>query len=150
MLPAMDETNGAKPKKGNGASAERMRELTARRMELAKTDPSKLGGRPRTRFSKKEAEARALERMLPKALKVLETQLDSVDQRVQQAAAVKVLEYVKGKPVQQIQQQIQQVAEIRYEAAAWDPQAALGGGFPIIEAHVMDEEDLPALPEADD
>lgn len=127
-----------------------MRELAALRKEMAKTDPSKNGGRPRTRYTKKEAEARALERMVPKALKVLETQLDSVDQRVQQSAAVKVLEYTKGKPVQQIQQQVHQIAEIRYEAAAWDPMAALGQGFPVIDsvAIEIDEEDLPALPEA--
>lgn len=126
-----------------------MRALTARRMELAKTDPSKKGGRPRTRFSKKEAEEAALQRMLPKALQVLEMQLESTDLRVQQAAAVKVLEYVKGKPVQQIQQQVAQITEIRYEAAAWDPTASLGNGFPVIDMPlVMDEEDLPALPEA--
>lgn len=138
---------GAKKNK-RGASPERMKELLAIRMEKAKTDPSVLGGRPRTKYSRKEVEARALERMMPKALKVLDQQLESLDERVRQSAAVKVLEYVKGKPVTPIAAQIQNVTKITYEAAAWDPEAALGEGFPIIEAVVMDEADLPALPEA--
>jgi hypothetical protein len=120
----MDETPDAPAApngKRRGADPERMRELTRMRMEMAETDPSKKGGRPRTRFTKAEAEERALEKMLPKALAVLNIQLDSVDERVRQSAAVKVLEYVKGKPVQQIQQQVAQITEIRYETAAWMP-----------------------------
>lgn len=125
-----------------------MAELTRIRMEQAELDPAKKGGRPRTRFSKAEAEERALERMLPKALQVLEQQLDSPDLRVQQAAAVKVIEYVKGKPVQQINANVAQVAEIRYVSAAWDPTAALGGGHPVVEAIEMSEDDLLELPPA--
>jgi hypothetical protein len=60
-----------------------------------------------------------------------------------------VLEYVKGKPVQQIDQRVLAVQEIRYEAAAWNPSTALGDGFPAIDAVVMDESDLPALPDAE-
>ncbi len=99
--------------------------MTRKRMEMAKTDPSKKGGRPRTHFSKEEAEEKAMERMLPKALQVLQVQLDSPDERVSQAAAVKVLEYVKGKPKQTVDSNVKQIAAIRYESAAWSPSGPL-------------------------
>jgi len=131
-----------------GSPPERMKELTRIRLERMKTDPSARGGRPRTKYTRAEAEAAALERMMPKALKVLESQLDSKDLRVQQSAAIKVLEYVKGKPVQQINQQLAQVTEIRYESAAWNPSTVLGGGFP--EVVEIDESDLLELPEPEE
>lgn len=98
-----------------------MRELTKMRMEMAKTDPAKKGGRPRTRYSKKEAEERALANLVPKALKVLELHLDSEDERVQQAAAVRVLEWEKGKPTQRVESTGNQVHTVVYESAAWTP-----------------------------
>lgn len=142
-----DTADGSKPerKKPTGASPEHMREMTRKRMEMAKLDPSKKGGRPRTRFTKKEAEADALQRMMPRALAVLEEQLESTDQRVRQAAAVKVLEWAKGKPVQAIQQQVAQITEIRYESAAWTPDLAIAqnGNSGIAMAPLL-------LPEADE
>lgn len=101
-----------------GASAEWMQEVTRRRMEMAKTDPAKRGGRPKTKLSKREAEELAIEQMLPKALLVLRAQLESKDERVAQTAAVKVLEYVKGKPTQKIESDTK-ITAIRYESAAW-------------------------------
>jgi hypothetical protein len=103
---------------GHGASADWMREVTRRRMEMAKTDPSKKGGRPRTKLSRKEAEMLAIESMEPRALQVLRAQLDSPDERIAQAAAVKVLEWSKGKPTQRIEQK-NEVSVVRYESAAW-------------------------------
>lgn len=126
--------------KRKGQTPEYMRELTRKRMEMAKTDPSKKGGRRRTKFTRAEAEAKALERLMPKALKVLEEQLDSRDERVKQSAAVKVLEYVKGKPTQNINQRTDQVTRIVYESAAWDGT--------VIDHAAIEEADLLALPEA--
>lgn len=113
--------------RGKGASADRMRELTQLRMEKAKTDPKAKGGRPRIRYSKKEAEERALEKMVPKALRVLDVHLESEDERVQQAAAIKVLEYVKGKPTQRIEQTGDNVHTIVYQSAAWQPLPEIEG-----------------------
>ena len=70
----------------HGQSAEWMREITRRRMEMAKTDPSKKGGRPKTRFTKKEVTEQAAAAGAG-CLKVLETQLKSPDERVAQSAA---------------------------------------------------------------
>jgi hypothetical protein len=112
LVPAAD----ALPEPG---SAEWMRHITAQRMEMAKTDPSKKGGRARTRLTKAEAEEMALQRMLPKALKVLEAQLDDEDQRVRQKAAIEVIDRVKGKAAQTIKSEGSQVHTLRYESAAW-------------------------------
>ena len=106
-------------------------------------------GKARTRYTRAEVEEHALAEMLPKALNVLKAQLESPDERVQQSAAVKVLEYVKGKPVQQVQQQIQQVSAIRYESAAWQPghlDTSIGFAGPTMleleEADVEDAEEV--------
>jgi HEAT repeat protein len=103
-------------KKSQGASAERMRELVEIRRKYAREGrPEAMGGRPRTKRSRAEAEEDALQKMVPKALKVLEEQLDDPDERVRQSAAVKVLEWGKGKPSQSVKIDGDQTHTIRYE-----------------------------------
>lgn len=102
-----------------GASPERMREITRIRMEkIARGECSTAN--PRTKFTRAEKEAAALEKLMPKALKVLQEQLDDEDPRVRQSAAIKVMEYVKGKPTQTLKADIdQRVTAIRFETAAF-------------------------------
>jgi hypothetical protein len=98
---------------------ERMLELVKIRQEkMARGEIPRPEGRARTRFTKAEREQHALDKLMPKALKVLEEQLDDKDPRVRQAAAIKVIEYRKGKPTQMIKQDIAQVTAIRFETAA--------------------------------
>lgn len=96
-----------------------MQQLTAYRKEVGKLDPSKRGGRARTKLSRAEVEQRALEKLVPRALKVLESQLDSEDERVRQAAARDVLDRAKGKAAQTVKQEGVQVHKVVYETAAW-------------------------------
>jgi len=112
---------GSQPRgKGKiGASAEYMNAIRMRRDEMAKIDPSKKGGRPRTKFSKAEATEHALERLEPLALKVLERQLKSPDERVRQSAAVKILEWKRGKPGQTLKVDSEAVHTIKYETVAF-------------------------------
>lgn len=63
----------------------------------------------------------ALERLEPVAVKKLEAQLHSEDERVAQSAAKLLLEWKRGKPKQQIEQTTDQVTRIVYESAAWRP-----------------------------
>lgn len=113
---------------------------------LRKLNPEIRMGRPRTKFSREEIEEDAMKRMMPKALQVLEEQLDSHDPRVRQSAAIKVVEYNKGKPTQTVQAEVQNVTSIVYESAAWRPQ---GGGelegvqVPFAELIAGDEEEQP-------
>lgn len=101
-----------------GASRERMLELVEIRKQKAASGEIKLG-RARTRYSNRELTEIHLERLIPKALAVLKEQLNDPDQRVRQAAAVKVLEYRMGKPTQQIKAEVdQRVTAIRFETAA--------------------------------
>lgn len=111
----------AQPLTGRGASAERMREITRARMEAAKLDPAKKGGRPKTKLTRTEATEAALARLEPSAIKVLEEQLASPDERVAANAAKLLLEWKRGKPSQQIKSD--SVTKIVYEAAAWMPDA---------------------------
>lgn len=115
----MTDENGTEKPKRKGASAEHMREITRKRMEMAKTDPSKRGGRPRTRFTKAEATEAALQRLEPVAIKVLEGQLESEDERIKQNAAKLLLEWRRGKPSQSIKQTTDTVTRIVYESAAY-------------------------------
>lgn len=105
-----------------GASAERMREITRQRMEAAKLDPTKRGGRPRTRRTRQEATDEALKRLEPQAIQVLEAQLESVDERIRANAAKLLLEWRRGKPSQTVKQTTDQVTRIVYESAAWIPE----------------------------
>lgn len=57
----------------------------------------------------------------PLAIQVLESQLESLDERVRQTAAKLLLEWRRGKPKQQIAQTTDQITVIRYESAAWTP-----------------------------
>lgn len=106
-----------------GASPERMRELVEIRRKYAREGhPEKMGGRPRTKRTRREAEEDALARMVPRALKVLEEQLDDPDERIRQSAAVKVLEWGKGKPTQSVKIDGDQTHTIRYETVVSLPE----------------------------
>lgn len=109
------------PKKGQrGASKEYLAAIRQRRNEMAKYDPSKIGGRPRkARLSRAQATELALERLEPMALRVLEVQLKSVDERVRQNAAIKILEWKRGKPGQTIKVDQETVHTIKYETVAF-------------------------------
>lgn len=124
-----------------GASSQYLKAVRERKLALHALDPEGGwgGGRRRTKFTKAEAEENALAAMLPRALRVLQEQLDSPDMRVRQTAAIKVLEYNKGKPVQAIQQETQQITRIVYESAAWDPSMEIEG-----EAVEVEPLELPA------
>lgn len=90
-----------------------------------------------------EAEHYSYQRLLPKAFEVLESQLDSDDERVSQKAAIHVIEQVKGKAPQTVKLSGEQVHTVRYESAAWT------WGRDVIEGEVLAEDDEPpALPEA--
>lgn len=97
-------------------SRERMLELVKIRQEKAARGEVKLG-RARKHFSREEKEADAIQKLWPKALKVLREQLEDDDPRVRQTAAIKVLEYVRGKPTQTVKQDLK-VSAIRFETAA--------------------------------
>jgi len=122
----LQKVEGA-PKKGQrGASKEYMNALRKRRNEMAKFDPSKNGGRPkRPKMTRAQATEAALERLEPMALRVLEVQLKSVDERVRQNAAIKILEWKRGKPGQNINVNSDTVHTIRYETIAFGGKAAL-------------------------
>lgn len=101
-------------------SPERMRELMRIRQAKIASGEIEAPRRARTQFTKAEKEAAALDRLMPKALKVLKEQLDDEDPRVRQSAAIKVMEYVKGKPTQTLKADIdQRVTAIRFETAAF-------------------------------
>jgi hypothetical protein len=145
-----------KPKRGNERphleqwrTRERMMELVKIRQEkIARGELGLPEGKARQKFTKAEKEQAALDKLMPKALKVLEEQLDDKDPRVRQAAAIKVIEYRKGKPTQMIKQDISQVTAIRFETAA------VGGmmlpppaDLPLLESGVIDGE---AVEDGDD
>lgn len=113
--------------------------LIERKKEIAKHKPEVLGGRPKTNFTRAQVEEDAMKRLLPRALAVLEEQLEAHDPRVRQAAAIKVVEYNKGKPTQTIQQDLHQVSRIVYESAAWMP------GADVIENAEFEAVALPEL-----
>jgi hypothetical protein len=116
---------------------ERMLELVRIREEK-KLRGEAVVGRPRTKFTKAEKEQAALDKLMPKALKVLEEQLDDKDPRVRQAAAIKVIEYRKGKPTQMVKQEIdQRISAIRFETAAMGIGVLPPPG--VIEAPLLEE-----------
>lgn len=134
-----------------GASPERMRELTEKRMAMAAAgDKDALGGRPKTKFSRAEITERALERLEPLALKVLGDQVKNkdLDPSDRRAAAIKILEYRRGKPTQAIKVDQNQVTTIRFETAAWVPgmtgasSASLAMGNDLLELEPGDVEEI--------
>jgi hypothetical protein len=138
-------------RRNNGASAERMAELTKRRFELAaEGDKDALGGRPKTKFSRAEITERALERLEPQALKVLAEQIKNkdLDPGDRRAAAIKILEYRRGKPSQAIKVDSNQVTTIRFETAAWvqgmddASSASLAMGDQLLELPAADVSEL--------
>lgn len=62
-----------------------------------------------------------LDELEPRAIAVLERQMESEDERVAQRAAQLLLEWKRGKPSQTVKQEGQQIHTIRYESAAWQP-----------------------------
>lgn len=105
---------GAPKKGGKGASPEYMRALTKRRMEMIKRGEIKTGP-ARKKFSRSEVEQNAMALLVPKAIRVLKAQLNSEDEAVAQRAAVKVLEWERGKPAQTIRTDGESIHTIRYE-----------------------------------
>lgn len=77
------------------------------------------GGQPR-KVTVREARENALAELEPKAIQVLRSQLDHEDPKIQQSAAIKVIEYARGKPTQQIKQETT-ITAIEYQSAAWRP-----------------------------
>lgn len=136
------------PNGRRGADPAYLTELSHWKQQLQKIPEFKAmrGGRIHTKVTRAEAEEAALQRMMPKALKVLDEQLDDPDQRVRQSAALKVLEYVKGKPTQRVEQQVDQVQRIVYESAAYRPPSPRD----VIEARVATEPLLLELPADED
>ena len=112
------------PSKVKGGSRERMLELVEiRKAKAAAGDTDAMGGRPKTKFTRAEITARTLERLEPKALKVLREQIENedLDPSDRRAAAIKILEYQRGKPTQAIKMDQTGVTTIRFETAAWIP-----------------------------
>jgi hypothetical protein len=99
-----------------------MERMTARRRELAATDPSKLGGRPKKRVVP-EPVALELEELRPRAIRVLEEQLDSSNEHIAQRAAIKILEYTDGRPTQKLVHEHDGIREIVYVTAALVPES---------------------------
>jgi len=98
----------------------RMREILKQKRESGEiTDKP---GPPR-KVTREQAVERALERLEPVALKVLADQIKdkNLDPSDRRAAAVKILEYRRGKPTQALKVDSQQVSTIRFETAAWIP-----------------------------
>lgn len=92
--------------------------MNARRAELALVDPTRVGGRPR-KPTATEARELALQELRPKALQVLAEQLEHRDPAIRQRAAIRVLEYTDGKPVQTIESSLRdKPTVIVYETAA--------------------------------
>jgi DNA repair exonuclease SbcCD ATPase subunit len=87
-------------------------------MIFAMSEPCPTCGRMSEEAETEEV-AESLERLEPIALKVLESQLESLDERIRQSASKLLLEWQRGKPKQQIQQTNDNVTVIRYESAAW-------------------------------
>jgi hypothetical protein len=111
--------------------------MNARRRELARTDPSRLGGRPR-KVTTSEAREIALAELRPKALRVLEEQLEHRDPAIRQRAAIRVLEWCDGRPRQSIDiASRDQPSTIVYVTAA-TTEGLLPG-----ESIVEDREELP-------
>jgi hypothetical protein len=73
-----------------------------RRLQEARVASGRLGGRPR-KPTHDEARDAKLEELVPRAVRVLEDQLDSPDARVRQGAAIRVLEYAWGKPTKSLE-----------------------------------------------
>jgi len=107
-----------------GQSPEFMARIRAiRDAKIAAGDDSARPGPAKKKYTRAEITERALERLEPKALKVLEEQIknEALDPSDRRAAAIKILEYRRGKPTQAIKVDQNQVTTIRFETAAWVP-----------------------------
>jgi hypothetical protein len=78
-----------------------MASLSPVELQEARRRSGRLGGRPR-RPTSDEAREAALERLMPKAIRVLEAKIDANDQDSWRAA-VKLIEYGWGRPVEQVE-----------------------------------------------
>ena len=110
----------SKPKLNPGRTPEELAVIRAKKDAMIARGEL-IPGRPRTKFSRAEATERALARLEPQALKVLADQVndENLDPGDRRAAAIKILEYRRGKPTQAIKVDGQQVTTIRFETAAW-------------------------------
>jgi hypothetical protein len=107
-----------------GAPPEHMAAMRAKKFQMAaEGNKDALGGRAKRKFTRAEITERALERLEPVALKVLAEQVknERLDPSDRRAAAIKILEYRRGKPQQAIKVDSNQVTTIRFETAAWVP-----------------------------
>ena len=129
-------------KKSPGRSAEAMREMTRERVRRQKAGEIPMGGRARIRRKRHEIEEDAIQKLIPQALKVLEEQLYDPDERVRQAAAVKVLEWGRGKPQQAVKVEGDSVHTIRYETVVALPEV-----IEIEDAELVFDELTGGLPE---
>lgn len=93
-------------------------EMERRRAErIANGDTRAKGGRDR-KATREEAKEQALEKLVPRAIKELEKQLSDEDPKIRQTAAIKILEWGKGKPRQTVENVGEQTTVIRYETGA--------------------------------
>lgn len=122
----------------NGASPERMREITRIRLQKqAERRAQGLTGTGRGRLKQltdKEIRDRALQTAADlfdearqKAINLLEKQIDHKDPSIAQRAAVKVLEYTDGKPNQPVTATTSNVTKVVYETAAIPPEVFMPG-----------------------
>ena len=85
--------------------------------KVAAGDTAAKGGAQK-KPTREEAREKALERLVPQAIKKLESQMNSEDERIAQTAAIKILEWGKGKPKQVVENTGEQTTVIRYETSA--------------------------------
>src|SRR5215831_11110946 len=106
-------TEETKPKrKGRPLTPEEVAKLQA-----ARRASGNLGGRKpaETKVTRAEAREEKLNQLAPRAIQVLEDQLDDPDPRIRQNAAIKVLEYRWGKPTQTVAMDKDRPMRIVYE-----------------------------------
>lgn len=119
-----------------GAAGRKPSQEQIEKMQRGRHETGRLGGRKRqprrTEVAAKIAEDRMAE-MESLAYDVLEAQLSSEDEAIAQKAAIKVLEYQRGKPIARIEQETTEV--IRYEVAYAGPPDE----HEIIEGEVVKE-----------
>lgn len=110
-----------KRKYNRGGNAEHMAKMLRIRQEKLARGEIKTG--PPRKVTREQAVDNALARLEPVALKLLEKQLkdENLDPGDRRAAAIKILEYRRGKPTQALKVDSQQVSTIRFETAAWIP-----------------------------
>lgn len=105
----------------DGAPGDYMRLMAQRRKFQAMLDPAKKGGAAKRKFKRAEIEQNAIEALVPRAIKVLEAQIDNdeLDPADRRAAAKMILDWGKSKPATKIEQKVDGVTAIRFETVAF-------------------------------